>query len=959
MEEDEAPPASAAAPALDGAMVADDGGAAAAAAAAEAAAAAAEEADVGAALLPFQRAVVAQLLAEDGLAVLAPGLGLHQVAAALLRLQAARRADPAQRGAVLVLGATPAQRGAVRAELARARPPPPGDPPVDVTAEVPSAERARLYRSRAALFVTTRILTVDLLSGRLAGADVAGALVLNAHRATDASGEGFAVRLLRGARPGAFVRALSDAPATLAADFARPEKVLTALRIRRLHLWPRFQAAVAADLEARPPELVELALEADAGAAAAYAALAELVDACVKELRRAEPRLDTSDLTASRGLFASFDEAVRRQLAPVWHLVGPKTRQVAADLRTLRALAAHLLRFDAVTFLAYLEALRAAEGARCAWIFHSAAHALFEAAKGRVYRLARRAAPPAAAAARKRKAAAGAAPAAAPKPAAGAVPVVEPVLEELPKWAALREVLDEVAAERAALAAAAAADAAAGRDGDAAARAEAAAAPVVVFCADELVAAQLREVLSEGGARAYMGRLYAEYLLRRVDLGGRRGGGAAGGAGTGNPGSPPPPAAAPRMMGALGAGEEAALVREARAVAGPAAAPAAAALADAAPAPASDPPGVRLVALDARPDEALWEAAPAFAVVYDPDPALVRLLEVFKAQRPGRPLRVYLLRYEASPEGDRFQAAVARERAAFESLIRAKEIMALPEPGPEPAPGAGGAPALLLPPGGTGPEHNDATRRAGGRALLLGAPPAPRRVVVDVREFASPLPGVLHAGGLEICPVTLEVGDYVLSPRVCVERKAIPDLRSSLASGRLYTQAEAMCRHYATPVLLIEFEGDAAFALQAPGELGDAVSASALTSRLCLLCLHFPRLRFVWSRSLHATAEVFRQLKAREEEPDAVAAAAVGLPDGAAGGADAEAVVNQPALDVLRRLPGVTEANWRAVAAAAGSLAGLADLPRPALAAALGGDAAARRLHDFLAQDCRALFRAL
>ena len=33
-------------------------------------------------------------------------------------------------------------------------------------------------------------------------------------------------------------------------------------------------------------------------------------------------------------------------------------------------------------------------------------------------------------------------------------------------------------------------------------------------------------------------------------------------------------------------------------------------------------------------------------------------------------------------------------------------------------------------------------------------------------------------------PPSPQVGDYVLSPEICVERKAIPDLHSSMASGR-------------------------------------------------------------------------------------------------------------------------------------------------------------------------------
>jgi hypothetical protein len=44
--------------------------------------------------------------------------------------------------------------------------------PVEVTNETPSAQRIELYRSRVCLFVTTRILVVDLLSGRVHGNQV-------------------------------------------------------------------------------------------------------------------------------------------------------------------------------------------------------------------------------------------------------------------------------------------------------------------------------------------------------------------------------------------------------------------------------------------------------------------------------------------------------------------------------------------------------------------------------------------------------------------------------------------------------------------------------------------------------------------------------------------------------------------------------------------------------------------
>ena len=52
--------------------------------------------------------------------------------------------------------------------------------------------------------------------------------------------------------------------------------------------------------------------------------------------------------------------------------------QLVQDLRTLRSLAEYLLRFDAVTFLMYLENLRATEGVNSVWLFHDAAHTIFE-----------------------------------------------------------------------------------------------------------------------------------------------------------------------------------------------------------------------------------------------------------------------------------------------------------------------------------------------------------------------------------------------------------------------------------------------------------------------------------------------------------------------------------------------------------------------------------------------------
>ena len=74
------------------------------------------------------------------------------------------------------------------------------------------------------------------------------------------------------------------------------------------------------------------------------------------------------------------------------------------------------------------------------------------------------------------------------------------------------------------------------------------------------------------------------------------------------------------------------------------------------------------------------------------------------------------------------------------------------------------------------------TRIAGGGQL---ADPPTAQVVVDSREFNSSLPGILHASGVKIIPITLTIGDYILTPDICVERKSVPDLIGSFNNGHL------------------------------------------------------------------------------------------------------------------------------------------------------------------------------
>lgn len=156
--------------------------------------------------------------------------------------------DASQNGVVLVLGCTDWQRSMLYRELHRmsqvlpnekptassdqtapekdgqptatnAEPEPELLMPFDVTNEVSAAGRIDLYRSKPCLFVTTRILVVDMLNARIQGQHIAGMVIMNSHRVTDASGEAFAVRLFRMANKRGFIRAFSDQPTGFASGF--------------------------------------------------------------------------------------------------------------------------------------------------------------------------------------------------------------------------------------------------------------------------------------------------------------------------------------------------------------------------------------------------------------------------------------------------------------------------------------------------------------------------------------------------------------------------------------------------------------------------------------------------------------------------------------------------------------------------------------------------------------------
>jgi len=82
------------------------------------------------------------------------------------------------------------------------------------------------------------------------------------------------------------------------------------------------------------------------------------------------------------------------------------------------------------------------------------------------------------------------------------------------------------------------------------------------------------------------------------------------------------------------------------------------------------------------------------------------------------------------------------------------------------------------------------------------------RVIVDSREKNVELLDILKSNGITIDTKTLNVGDFILSDRVCIERKTVSDFESSIIDGRLFDETRRMKEQYQFPMLIIEGSND-------------------------------------------------------------------------------------------------------------------------------------------------------
>ena len=81
------------------------------------------------------------------------------------------------------------------------------------------------------------------------------------------------------------------------------------------------------------------------------------------------------------------------------------------------------------------------------------------------------------------------------------------------------------------------------------------------------------------------------------------------------------------------------------------------------------------------------------------------------------------------------------------------------------------------------------------------------KVIVDNRERNLEVIDGLSELGIKLSFLQLPVGDYVISDRVCIERKTMSDLENSIINARLFDQIDRLSTSFAKPILIVEGSG--------------------------------------------------------------------------------------------------------------------------------------------------------
>lgn len=176
------------------------------------------------------------------------------------------------------------------------------------------------------------------------------------------------------------------------------------------------------------------------------------------------------------------------------------------------------------------------------------------------------------------------------------------------------------------------------------------------------------------------------------------------------------------------------------------------------------------------------------------------------------------------------------------------------------------------------------------------------RLIVDSRELPTAVARELTRLDVEISGESLEIGDYIASEDVAIERKETGDFIQSLIDGRLFVQLTALRSAYRRPVLIIEGEQILGLRAVNPASIYGALASIAIRIQVPIL----------WTRNSEETANLLYRIAHLEQIGSSKP---LRTRPGDVKGSDAEALEY-----ILSGFPGVDTVTSRAILSEFGTL---------------------------------------
>lgn len=130
------------------------------------------------------------------------------------------------------------------------------------------------------------------------------------------------------------------------------------------------------------------------------------------------------------------------------------------------------------------------------------------------------------------------------------------------------------------------------------------------------------------------------------------------------------------------------------------------------------------------------------------------------------------------------------------------------------------------------------------------------QIVIDSRELRSLVVRKLFELGVQIKTEPLEIGDFLLSDQVAVERKTVQDFLNSIIDGRLFEQLSQMSKQFPKPLLIVEGNQDI-YSLR-------AMHPNAIRAAIASIAVDF-RIPIIYSQSEEETALFLYTIAKREQ----------------------------------------------------------------------------------------------